>query len=144
MLAFFIQNKETREAFQETPWGQIKETTETHQATETRLKEYRPYTQSNPYQQPHPWITAIKLHTTCSWIGTHRFSGQEPTVFLFDWQSNKTIHFYFTQNSISNNLVGISAQRLSFQHRYQRILLIVRKPTSLNSRNPSCGHWESF
>ena len=38
MLAFFIQIKETREAFQETPWGQIKETTETHQATWDQIK----------------------------------------------------------------------------------------------------------
>ena len=33
-----------------------------------------------------------------SWVGTHSFSRQEPTVSHFAWQSNKALLFYITQN----------------------------------------------
>ena len=56
MLAFFIQFKEPWEALQETTWGQIKETTETHQATWDQIKGvqalYRVIFISDPILEP--------------------------------------------------------------------------------------------
>ena len=54
---------------------------------ETRLKECRPCTHPEPY-------------TKSSWVGTHNFSRQGPTVSPFSWKSNKAILSYFTKNSV--------------------------------------------
>ena len=48
--------------------------------------------------------------------GTHGFSGQEPNVSPFAWQSNEAILFYFTLNSVSEIRSGTGAQRPSFQY----------------------------
>ena len=77
----------TTEAHQDITWGQIKRLQTLHT--------------SYPYQQPHPWTSAIKLLTkSCA---GKQFWEHEPTVFHFTWQNNKVILFYFTQNSISES-----------------------------------------
>jgi len=83
---------------------------------EVRLKECRPCTHPEPY----PWTITIKLLTKSSWVGTHNFSGQGPTVSPFSWKSNKAIPFYFTKNSVSEIWLSTSAQRPSFWHQEEQ------------------------
>ena len=84
----------TKEAHQETIWGQIKGVQAVH-------------THPDPYQQLHPWITAIKLFTkfpqSCPRLG-HSFWGHEPAVSLFAWQSNKAILSNFTQTCFQDSI----------------------------------------
>ena len=81
---------------------------------EARVKECRSFSHPDPYQQPYPCTIAIKVLTKSPSIGTHFFRA-EPVVSSFAWQSNKTIVFCFTQNSVSEIWFGTSSQRLSFQ-----------------------------
>ena len=70
---------------------------ETHRSSsEARLKECKPCTHSDHYQQPYSWTIAIKLLTKSPppWAGTESFTGHEPTLSTSTWQSNK-IYFYF-------------------------------------------------
>ena len=86
-------------------WGQIKGTRKVHQET----GHLRP----DPYQQPSPWTTEIKLPTKSSQVG-HGFSGHRPAVAPFAWQSNKAILFYFTQNSVSELRFGVGFTEAEF------------------------------
>ena len=70
------------------------------ETTKTRLKECRPRTHPDPYQQTHPRTTAVELFTKSSLVGTFRFSGHHLSVPRFAWQSNKAILFYFMQESV--------------------------------------------
>ena len=98
---------------QETTWGQIKGTTEVQQETTWgQIKGTQAL--HTPQHQPYPGSIAVKLLTKCSQVGTHRFPGHEPTMFPFAWQSNKAIHFYFTQNCLWD--LSPRAQKLSIQH----------------------------
>ena len=83
---------------------------------ETRLKECRPCTHPEPY----PWTITIKLLTKSSWVGTHNFSRQGPTVSPFSWKSNKAILFHFTKNSVFGIWFITSGQRPSFWHQEEQ------------------------
>ena len=52
----------------------------TRKSPEARLKEYRPCTHPDPYQQPRPRSIAIKRLTKSSQVGGHSFSGHEPVL----------------------------------------------------------------
>ena len=66
--------------------------------------------------QHHPWTIAIKLFIKSSWVETHSFLRQEPTVSSFAWQSDKAVLFYFTQNSLWDLISHQCTERLSFWH----------------------------
>ena len=66
-------------------------TTEAHQA-HSRLKECRPCTYPDPYQQPHPWTTAIEL-TKSPQVGTHSF---EDMSLLCPPLPGKAIKLFFS------------------------------------------------
>ena len=85
---------------------------------ETRLKKCWLCTHFDPYQKPCPWTIAVKLLTKSLQVGTPSFSGHEPPVFPFAWQSNKAILLCFTQNSASEIWFNTSTPRPSFQHHY--------------------------
>ena len=67
-----------------------------------------------------PLNHCYKLLNKSSRVGTHGFSGRgQLTVSLFAWQSNKAIHFYSTQNSVSEIRFVTGAQRPSFRHQHE-------------------------
>ena len=69
---------------------------------EIKLKEWRPSTQLDPYQHPHPWTTDIKLLTNPPRWG-HSISGHKLTVSPFVWQSNKAILSYFMEKEMATH-----------------------------------------
>ena len=90
------------------------------------LKEHRPCTYPNPDHQPYPGSIAIKLLTRPSQVGTHCFPWHEPTMSPFAWQINKAIHFYFTQNSVSEIWVLVH-RNWAFSTKFLSILLLTYK-----------------
>ena len=91
-------------------------TTETHEETpETRLKECRPCTHPDPYQQPCPGTITLNFSPnppppSCD---TQFWEHQTP-VSLFAWLNNKAILFYFSQNSVSSIQFSTSTRRPTF------------------------------
>ena len=94
----------TKEAHQETTWGQIKAVQALH-------------THPDPYQQLHPWITGIKFFTkfpqSYSRLG-HSFWGHKLVVSPFAWQSNKAI--LTSPKPVSKIQFSTNVQRLNFHH----------------------------
>ena len=117
MLVFFILEKIIEDNFKKL----------SKRPPEARLKEGRSCAYYNPYQQLCPWTIAIKLLIKSSQIGTYSFSGQEPVVSPFAWQSNRAL--YFIWNSLRFNLammhrgwvfsISILLRREIFGHRYK-------------------------
>jgi len=120
--------KEPQKFNRRTTWGQIKGTQALH----------------TPHHQPYPGSIAVKLLTKCSQVGTHRFPGHEPTMSPFAWQSNKAIHFYFTQNSVSEIWVLVhrnwassikfsSISLLTYKRLLRALKVIIRKFSTLGN-----------
>ena len=72
----------------------------------------------------HKLITPSLNHETSYYLlqlWIHNFLRQDPTVSPFVWQSNKAIHFYFTQNCLQGLIQHWYIENRSFQHRLEKI-----------------------
>ena len=65
---------------------------ENERPPEARLKEWRPCTHPDPYQQLYPWIIVIKVLTKSPQVGTHSVEGMSP---LCPPLLGKAIKLYF-------------------------------------------------